>query len=431
MKKQEIKKIINEGMKSSIPNITDKIDLKTIVFEAPIEETALFKPNAFLKLLPRLSFIFIAVLAIVAIISVDRVGKGKYAALDATSMSASPLSHREELYSFTSISSSFLLKLSLDESNLGPMSATSSSTVSLEKKDLKFLNSYLNIFEIIIGSKDDMNYQLLESERPEYQEKIIFSATDLLGNEVSYTIYYTNDYSQKNKIIMNGSLEIGSVEFRINSIQNLITNQFQMLVFAETASNQNYVKLMSYLDGDIQKLSYELYKDSNLIHKSILDLKGSDNLELVLKISQDTYLKTFNISKIDVEGIQKFKVGYEIENLYDYRYDFLEEASGDAAGNIMPSSGDKDYTTEPAPDDSTAISVYSGVELFIDPFYNDEEMNYLYKYSFNIQDFSYEFYGNRFVNEDENYDASSWYEGYFCDEDSILWYKDESWYQGN
>ena len=268
MKKQEIKKIINEGMKSSIPNITDKIDLKTIAFEAPIEETALFKPNAFLKLLPRLSFVFIAVLAIVAIISVDRVGKGRYAALDATSMSVSPLSHREELYSFTSISSSFLLKLSLDESNLGPMSATSSSTVSLEKKDLKFLNSYLNIFEIIIGSKDDMNYQLLESERPEYQEKIIFSATDLLGNEVSYTIYYTNDYSQKNKIIMNGSLEIGSVEFRINSIQNLITNQFQMLVFAETASNQNYVKLMSYLDGDIQKLSYELYKDSNLIHKS-------------------------------------------------------------------------------------------------------------------------------------------------------------------
>ncbi len=427
MKKQEIKKIINEGMKSSIPDIPDKINLKMIVFDAALEKSDLPRSNVFIKLLPKLSFVFIALLAIVAIISVDRVGKGRYAAFDAASMSASPLSHREELYSFASISSSSLLKLSLDESNLAPMSATTTNSSLLEKKDLKFLNSYLNIFEIIIGSKEDMNYQVLQSERPEYQEKIIFSATDILGNEVSYTIYYTNDFSLENKIIMNGSLEIGDVEFRINSIQNLKTNQFQMLVFAEGASNQNYVKLMSYLDEDIQKLSYELYKDSNLIHKSILDLKGSDNLELILKISQATYLKTFNISKVDIEGTQKFKVAYEVQSLYDYEYDFLEDESVASAEGGEAPSVEKDV--ELNPDNYTFFNVYNGVELFIDPFYDDEEMNYLYKYS--IQDSSHVFYGNRFVNEEENYEIDAWYEGYFCEEESNLWYEDESWYQGN
>jgi len=435
MKKQDIKKIISEGMKTSMPNIVDKIDLNSIVFEAPIEEKTISRLRIFSKLLPKLSLVFIAILALVVFISID------YSLQEnaTTGTVAYPLASKEELYSFTSVSSSSLLKLSLDESITGPLTADSTSAATLNQNDLKFLNSYLNAFEIIIGNKETMSYQVMDSDKPNYEEKIVFSTVDLLGKTVSYTIYYTNDYSLENKVLMNGSLIIGNIEFVINAFQNIETLQFQMLVFAANSNDQNYVKLMSYVENDIQKMSYELYKNSYLIHKSVLDVKDTNNsLELVLKVSQESSLKKFNISKVEVNGLQKFRVGYEVSELSNQTEAPCNDAVvEDSSPTIPPSTEDSGTTPNDNLEDPTSVDIYGDDgEFFVDPYYDGTEMTYLYKYSYNIQDSLYEFFWNRFFGEyeeeyyweDEEYsDDDYWYEDYYYEEDSDYWYDEEGW----
>ncbi len=87
----------------------------------------------------------------------------------------------------SSLGNSGYVQLSANKSYApSKLSVTEEETVEL---DMEMINEYYQIFNSIVNS-NPITITQAESDREEYENKLVYSITDLAGNTIEYTVYY-------------------------------------------------------------------------------------------------------------------------------------------------------------------------------------------------------------------------------------------------
>ncbi len=105
----------------------------------------------------------------------------------------------DEIYMFSAISSASLLEAN-PVALAQPLAMTLSDAETLLVEDeIDEINKYVQMMEKYLAGANGLSIMKSDSDRPEYQYKLIFSSVDMLGETVEYLLYYnestTDDFS--------------------------------------------------------------------------------------------------------------------------------------------------------------------------------------------------------------------------------------------
>ncbi len=347
-----INKIRNTAL-AEMPDVLNKIDLNKINIEEKPEtikagfnfrRALLFSMSAF-------------VLVISAFLVYNFV-------LSPNTTDLTPLSGETELIGFQTVSAASMLDISAinpvaysDSATtyIIPLSTTISTATTTEmttttstpstdvQNQLSLINSYMNMMETVIGSQDQMVYQSVTSDNPDYAYALEFKSTDLNGNLIQYKMYY-NKTLNGNDYIIDGIMIANENQFsftgRINS-----KNQNTDTEFTAYIDSQNYVQVRNMSTNQNQVFAYKIVQNNQVYNESTVSIKSqqysiqatvqtqNNNEDMNLTIQKNTSDNgnTLNISyNISNQGIQKsgqFQVGLTQDHTtgkYVYAYHFSD-----------------------------------------------------------------------------------------------------------
>jgi hypothetical protein len=233
------------------------------------------------------------------------------------------LDGKEQIYTFSAVSATNLLYASLSETgNLPIMQPTAlrplDSNGLLVMDSLGSLNNYLNTIEDLIGKRDTMSFESMESDRLDYQIKLVFSTVDLLGNPIQYIMYYNETIEDSETTTFSGILLFKGSEFLLEGSQTTSDEETKMeLIAYSSAQNKNdYVKVEHKIEEEQQTFEYEFVLDGETASSSELKIESEDeDLKIELSMEAGESFCSFEIRRISEEGENYLKVEYDLQTL--------------------------------------------------------------------------------------------------------------------
>ncbi len=281
-----------------------QIDIKSIYIE-PKKEKFKFRR---LSLQLSLSFVFLLFLGVAFFLMPSRNPKPPIIKIPVVLKGA-------ELDHFSAVSSS-LLYTEVGKNIL--MSGEIPETLFEEKLD--FINPYINVFEVFVGTNKPVVKPQTEGilEGYTHYEQIVF--TDSFGNESIYHFHYIVDEEKDDDeeetfkegvVIHNG--EKTYMEIEIESESDEIEKEY--LIYIDISKkDKDYIKLEieKDLETNEQTYKYSIYKDGDEVNKVVAELEEDDGdvqLYLEVEIKDDLKFKFELYKDKDI-----FKGKYEIDN---------------------------------------------------------------------------------------------------------------------
>lgn len=344
MKKDELLNKIRTTALDEMPDVMSKIDLNKIQIEEKPEKVR--SGFNFKRALTLSMSVF--VIAISAFLFYNYV-------YTPNTPDLTPLSGESEIIGFQTVSAASMLNLtqisplSYEEpvqNYLIPLSATTTAiTTATPSTDLAnqmtLINGYMNMMETVIGDQNQMMYQSVSSDNPDYQYALEFKSTDLNGNLIQYKIYY-NMMLNGNIYDIEGIMLSNEKQFsfsgQVNSENKTTNEQFTAYIDAN-----NYVQVRNLSTNQNQVFAYKIVKDNQIYNESTVSLKSlqysiqasvqtkHNNEDLTLTIQRDktnnenTIQVSYNIKNQGIEKAGQFQVGLQ-ENQstgkYVYAYHF-------------------------------------------------------------------------------------------------------------
>ncbi len=281
-----------------------QIDIKSIYIE-PKKEKFKFRR---LSLQLSLSFVFLLFLGVAFFLMPSNKSKPPIIRTPVVLKGA-------ELDHFSAVSTS-LLYTEVGKSIL--MSGEVSNSLFEEK--IAFINPYINVFEVFVGTTKPVITLQTEGvlEGYTHYEQIVF--TDAFGNESIYHFHYIVDEEngddeketfKEGVVIHNG--EKTYMEIEIESESDEIEKEY--LIYTDISrKEEDYIKLEIEKDlktGE-QTYKYSIYKDDDEVIKVLAELEEDDgDVELFLEVEIKDVLK-FKLEIYKLENV--FKGSYEIDN---------------------------------------------------------------------------------------------------------------------
>ena len=316
MRKKEIIKIIRTSVISMVPDQKPRFDVNKIDFERLPVSLPNPRPRYFSGLVLKAVMAALVILLSTAFLYVawNKVPEDQIdPAWDG----------KEQIYAFSAVSATNLLYASLNETGnlpiMQPMALKPLDSNRLLVMDsLGLLNKYLNTIEDLIGKRDAMSFESLESDRQDYQVKLVFSTVDLLGNPIQYTMYYNETIEDSKTNAFSGILLFKGSEFLLEGSQTTSDEETKMelIAYSSALNKTDYVKVEHKIDNEQQTFEYEFVLDGETVQNSELKIENeAEDLKIELSMEEGENSCSFEIRRISEEGDDFLKVEYDIQTL--------------------------------------------------------------------------------------------------------------------
>ncbi len=289
---------------------------------------------------------------------------------------------KDQVYAFGAISTTNLLQQ--ETAGLASLAATTGATPSalgegedlLVEGEVEDLNKYLNMMEKFLGTNNGFSIETVVSDLPEYETKIVFTANDILGNDVIYALYLNetvvltdtetevdedDEVDEENdedledletESILNGLLVAGGVNYTIEGSKEVEEDEVKITVISQVDS-MNYVKVVYKTEEDETKFSYEVVANGAVTNKTEVKLEVEDDeTKTELKFLEGEAQGEYTFKMETEDGKQIIKVEYHIN-------DGTTEESGEAKIDIIvdPITGETTYAYHISTDDNEESEV--------------------------------------------------------------------------
>ncbi len=276
---------------------------------------------------------------------------------------------KDQVYAFGAISTTNLLQQ--ENEGLAPLAATTGATPSalsgeeetlLVEEEVDDINKYLNMMEKFLGTNNGFGTETVVSDLPEYSTKIVFTAKDILGNDVVYVLYLnetvvltdTETEADENDELdgenhddledvetestLNGLLVVGGVNYTIEGSKEVEEDEVKITVISQVDA-LNYVKVVYKTEENETKFSYQVVANGAVTSKAEVKLEVEDDeTKTELKFLEGNARGEYTFKMETEDGKQIIKVEYYIN-------DGTTEESGEAKIDIIvdPITGETSY----------------------------------------------------------------------------------------
>jgi hypothetical protein len=358
MNNKQLTKMLREKALQAMPEVFDKIDLKTT-------SIGIRTTNK-----PRFSLRFPRVVA--SLLTLMIFGVASYFVFFApTNNSVLALETDAETFGYQILSGAmFLESESIIEAN--PLSYTLlSEEETLFETNLDVFNQTFAVLESLIGLKSDLSFQLVESDRAEYKQMIQVSLIALTEDDIAYTIYLNQRLRNRMEsfqgiIVFNE----GSYTFTYQRHSGMGTSRLTI-----GTDTDQIVVVMNETAEDVVRFHYQFRENGELVRELHLELtKDGEEIAASVRTSIGGKPVRIGMNRILVEGKPKLQVNYgfgtdeidetgdvEVESVYDeaqskyvYRYNGMIRRDGetttvDVTGQRPPRGNMPDRPTPPGP----------------------------------------------------------------------------------
>jgi hypothetical protein len=321
MKRKEIEARIKAEAIKEIPDVISRINLENINIEPKKKFVSSFNFARSLKVaLTSLVLIF----AVIFLIN----------HFDTTGTStATPLTNDVEILGFQIVSGATLLaeeglvELSNQvDYNIESLSQTYLSEDSLAIEDYFLeIDPIISLMEKILNQEGSANYQIVESDKDEFEYAINYITSDLSKEELIFKIYY-------NENPLNGIVEFNDMVYDFTIENNLIK---------VINSDGDYLTIDNQSDTLQQKFNFSYYKDDSLVQSDLIEIfKVNQALEVKSTSQRNQVVIKLQLQRKYNTNLDELEVDYEIitdkqskqgnmnvnlefvqaENRYRYRY---------------------------------------------------------------------------------------------------------------
>lgn len=260
----------------------------------------------------------------------------------------------EDIYAFSAISSTNLLVSQRSDQNTSvalPLSVEDTPLVELQIDDI---NKYLNMMEKFLGGDGAYTITQETSDRLEYQFKVTFVAKDILGNDVSYVLYYSeitelvntpveldqsdsdnedddanesdteddaneldnefeDDFSLSGEgVQLQGLLVVNDVEYIITG-KKVVSGDEEKVEIISTMDEANYVKVVSKLEDGERKFNYTVVSEGVITSQSKIKVEEEQNeKKVVLDFISGEDTGHYVFKQETENGQSVIKISYEV-----------------------------------------------------------------------------------------------------------------------
>ncbi len=220
-----------------------------------------------------------------------------------------------DLLAFYSLSSAKIL--STNASLERNVRAKQGAEIGENDIDMNAVNEYMQMMESMFSEKAPTIIKTETSDRPEYETKIIFEATDLSGNKDIYVLYY-NQIEQieldedENEIeyTLNGIAIIGETEYQLKGEREVEEGE-ESLDIVVKLDEKNYVIIEQEVENGEQEYEYEIIKDGKKYKSISFEVENGKEFEAEFITNKNgtkekyRFYKDGNVVKIKYQSNEK------------------------------------------------------------------------------------------------------------------------------
>lgn len=318
MKNRDLKTLIRRTAERERPEVIDRIDLSTIEIIPPVR-----KPARTWRWETVVQFAVVTLfVGFTSLFVYDMLTPGP-------GSDPIALETEAELVGFPIVSAaSFLGSFESTDLSLVPLAMTLDMEEPLILDQLDGLTSYLGIMESLLGPADDLGFTAVASDREEYQYRLSYASLDLLGNAITYDIYYnqtpSSEFSDRTEIV--GLLVKGTREFSLSG-QMIQTSGGIKTRFQAVNDAGDYIVVEDKSTKQMQKFDYSLYQNDALVQShSVRLMVDSDQVTAMVEYADTQNQISFRFHK---------EAGTEVGDRIRIRYSFRN-----LEGNVERETGD-------------------------------------------------------------------------------------------
>lgn len=304
MNRKKLKLLIQETALKEMPDISSRFNLKDIEVIEPVSKRfGFFSLKRGLVLSFSFIFIFFSSYLVFQTISNNV-------------PNPIPLESETEAIGFQLVSSTSLLpilnptELSYFETNyeIIPLSESMMDTPLIEN-EIDTINSYMNMLESVLGDETFYRYSLENSDKPEYDQLLLFRGKDLEGNLDEYYIYM-NTVESENMTSYEGIIIHEDEEFLFEG--NVFRNQYAS--FRVKINESNFIQVKNQLGSEEQMFQYKIFKNGALFNETEVVLASKKaNLGAQMRMYFGNTKYDLKVTK-EQGPVNKFNIEYQIQN---------------------------------------------------------------------------------------------------------------------
>lgn len=250
------------------------------------------------------------------------------------------LARSQDIVAFQAVSSTDLLvQTALNQSttlgfynSLPGLTKLATSQTSNIESELNILNQYMNMIEQFIASKSELNVQIVASDNPDYQLKLIYQGFDLSGKAIKYNFYYSetalsadstrnfvfnDEYSDKAQLLLQGTMTVLNKTYLLEGKQITYNNEeiYSLYSYIDN-SNYVYVRYETDLIDGKKKFFYTVVSDGVVQNQSKIGISTKNNKLLTnLEFQNGDTVGSYKIVRGDNGNALTVDISYVVEKM--------------------------------------------------------------------------------------------------------------------
>ncbi|MDY0295153.1 MAG: hypothetical protein RBQ71_05025 [Acholeplasmataceae bacterium] len=232
----------------------------------------------------------------------------------------------QEILAFQALSSVQMLDANTVQtvSTLGRTSKMSDEeTTSIDQ-----IKPYLELFEQLLTQSNGLSVVIETSDLVEYETKQVFEMTDMLGQTITYTMYYNTtdlvDEDEVDETDESDEVEDDEQEYMISGImiysdvtyaiegKHEIEEDEEKLQFTSKISETDYVTVTYKLEDEETKFAYRVYAQGELVNESNIKIEIEDNeFKIELSYMDGTNEGEYEFKLEEEDGQTILKISFE------------------------------------------------------------------------------------------------------------------------
>ncbi|HAQ56184.1 MAG TPA: hypothetical protein DCR44_02100 [Acholeplasmatales bacterium] len=356
MNRSDLKKFIKRAALAQMPDVFDRIDLQNAyVAGVPEQPTRRVRP---------FNYAF-ALKAMLVLILATVTGVFVYDQLQPEPPVVLALETEAEIYGFQMVSATSLLSqitatdlaLTVKFGDHDTTTAPIQESETLITDQIEKITDYLNTMEVMLAEDDETVYEVTPSDVDGYQWKLTFTTVDLLGNVLTYTIYYNEvlDPEDASRRLIDGVMTMSGDEYSLSGTVTTEGDTVRTRFIA--ARGDDSIEITDLTDADGQKYQYDVTKDGQPYESLHMQLSREDGA-LVATIDHATATSSAEYRFRRLADGSGFEITYryekngetetgrmgvtveydEVSEGYNYQYD-VEAQTGSHQGHSSHSGG--------------------------------------------------------------------------------------------
>ncbi|HAX02612.1 MAG: hypothetical protein A2Y45_01765 [Tenericutes bacterium GWC2_34_14] len=241
------------------------------------------------------------------------------------------------------------------------------------------IEPYLELFEQLLAQSNGLDVVTEASDLPEYETKQVFTTIDLLGNTVTYTMYYSNvveeatiqedaedneetdeieddnentNENDESEFAIAGILIHGDVTYQITG-KHEIEDDEEKIEFTSMLNETDFVEVTYKIEDEEVKFEYVVYQNGQVVNESQIKIENEDD-ELKIEFSfvdgANSGEYEFKLETEDGEDILKIEFytmidGVESEGEAKVKV-MIDEVTGETYYTVVVKGSDDDEEHE-------------------------------------------------------------------------------------